>query len=46
MPSNAGYMIAAYVATALVFGGYIASLILRARAMSKRGDAIATVRKS
>jgi hypothetical protein len=46
MPDNAGYMFAAYVAAAAIFGGYIVSLIARARAMSRRGDAIDSVRKS
>ncbi len=43
MPDNAGYMFAAYIAAAMVFGGYVVSLIVRARAMSRRGDAIDTV---
>lgn len=43
MPDNAGYMFAAYIAAALVFGGYVLSLLLRARAMTRRGDAIDTV---
>jgi len=46
MPDNAGYMFAAYVAAAAVFGGYVLSLVLRARAMSTRGDAIDTVSRS
>lgn len=46
MPDNAGYMFAAYIAAALVFGGYVMSLIVRARAMSRRGDAIDSVSRS
>ncbi len=46
MPDNAGYMFAAYIAAAMVFGGYVVSLIVRARAMSRRGDAIDTVSRS
>lgn len=40
MPDNAGYMVAAYVAAAAVLGGYVVSLVARARAMARRGDAI------
>lgn len=43
MPENSGYMIAAFIASAVVFGGYVVSLVVRARAMARRGDAIATV---
>jgi hypothetical protein len=43
MPDNAGFMYAAYVAAAAVFGGYVVSLIVRARAMEKRGAAIDSV---
>jgi hypothetical protein len=43
MPDNAGYMYAAYVAAALLVGGYVMSLVMRARAMARRGDAIDTV---
>lgn len=46
MPDNAGFMFAAYIAAALVFGGYVVSLIARARAMARRGDAIDTVTRS
>ena len=42
MPDNAEYMFAAYVASAVVFAIYVASLMLRARAMTRRGDAIDT----
>jgi hypothetical protein len=40
MPDNAGYMFAAYIAAALIVSGYVASLVTRARAMARRGDAI------
>jgi hypothetical protein len=40
MPDNGGYMIAGYVAAALILGGYVVSLIVRARAIARRGDAI------
>jgi hypothetical protein len=40
MPDNGGYMYAAYIASALVFGGYVVSLLARARAMARREDAI------
>lgn len=40
MPDNTGYMIAGYVAAAVILGGYVLSLVVRARAMSRRGDAI------
>ena len=43
MPENSGYMIAAFIASALVFGGYVVSLVVRARAMARRGDAIDSV---
>ena len=43
MPDNAGYMYAAYIASAVVFGGYVVSLIVRARARARRGDAIDSV---
>lgn len=46
MPENSGYMVAAYIAAALILGGYVFSLVLRARAMSARGDAIDTVPRS
>jgi CcmD family protein len=42
MPDNAGYMFAAYIAAALIIGGYVVSLVVRARAMARRGDAIDT----
>lgn len=40
MPENSGYMFAAFVVAGLVYGGYVVSLVMRARAMSRRGDAI------
>jgi hypothetical protein len=43
MPDNASYMHAAFIAAALILGGYIASLMLRARALARRRDAIDTV---
>ncbi len=46
MPDNAGFMFAAYIAAALVFGGYVLSLIVRARTMARRGDAIDSVSRS
>ncbi len=46
MPDNAGFMFAAYIAAALVFAGYVMSLIVRARAMVRRGDAINSVSRS
>ncbi len=42
MPDNGGYMFAAYIAAALIIGGYVLSLVVRARAMARRGDAIDT----
>jgi hypothetical protein len=35
-------MFAAYIAAALIIGGYVMSLVVRARAMARRGDAIDT----
>lgn len=43
MPDNAGYMFAAYIAAAVIFGGYVVALIVRARSMTRRGDALDTV---
>jgi hypothetical protein len=40
MPDNASYMVAGYVAAALIVGAYVISLIARARAIARRGDAI------
>ena len=36
-PDNGGYAIAAYVAAALIYGGYTLSLLARRRALSRRG---------
>lgn len=43
MPDNAAYMFAAYVAAALLVGGYVLSLVVRARTMTRRGDVIDSV---
>jgi hypothetical protein len=43
MPENSGYMFAAYVAAALVLVGYVVSLVVRSRDMTRRGDAIDAV---
>jgi CcmD family protein len=43
MPDNTGFMIAGYAATILVLVGYVLSLVMRARAMARRADAIDTV---
>jgi len=40
MPDNASYMFAAYIASAVVVGGWLLSLVSRARAMARRGSAI------
>ncbi|MCC7055394.1 MAG: hypothetical protein IT355_19125 [Gemmatimonadaceae bacterium] len=40
MPENAGYMFAAYGTAALLCIGYVIALVLRAREMTRRGDAI------
>jgi hypothetical protein len=42
MPDNAGYMFAAYIAAALVFGGYAVSLVVRARGLSRREETLAS----
>ncbi|HWB39978.1 MAG TPA: hypothetical protein VG500_01905 [Gemmatimonadales bacterium] len=36
-PENAGYMVAAYVVTAVILGGYAASLWVRARRAVREG---------
>ncbi|MES3035915.1 MAG: hypothetical protein V4813_18070 [Gemmatimonadota bacterium] len=46
MPDNTGFMIAGYVATVVVLVGYVVSLVVRARAMARRGDAIDTVTRT
>jgi len=46
MPDNASYMFAAYIAAAVVVGGWLVSLVMRARAMSRRGTAIDSAPRS
>ncbi len=46
MPQNSGYMIASYVAVAVILGGYVLSLIARARAIARRGAAVNTIARS
>ncbi|MBC7563641.1 MAG: hypothetical protein H7305_12090 [Gemmatimonadaceae bacterium] len=46
MPQNASYMFAAYIAAAVVVGGWLVSLVTRARAMARRGDAIDSAPRS
>ena len=41
MPSNAGYYVAAYVATALILSVYALTLVLRTRAVRARLQAAA-----
>ena len=41
MAANVGYVIAAYLVTALALGGYTLSLLSRARNAKRRADAIA-----
>lgn len=36
MPENSGYFIAAYALVAVVIGGYVTSLVTRARAVRAR----------
>jgi hypothetical protein len=43
MPENSGYMFAAYIAAAAVVAGYLVSLVVRAREMARRGEAIDSV---
>ncbi len=43
MPENSGYMFAAFIAAALIIGGYVVSVVVRARALARRGDAIGSV---
>jgi hypothetical protein len=35
-PDNAGYFHAAYIAAAIIYGGYVAALWARARALRER----------
>jgi CcmD family protein len=46
MAPNVGYVIAAYVITALALGGYTLSLLSRARNAKRRADAIARRRRN
>jgi Heme exporter protein D (CcmD) len=46
MAPNAGYVIAAYLLTALALGGYTLSLLSRARNAKRRADAIARRRRA
>ncbi|HYW51629.1 MAG TPA: hypothetical protein VE861_13535 [Gemmatimonadaceae bacterium] len=46
MPDNTGFMIAGYAATVIVLVGYVVSLVVRARAMARRGAAIDSVPRS
>jgi len=45
MAPNIGYVIAAYLITALALGGYTLSLLSRARNAKRRSDAIARRRR-
>jgi CcmD family protein len=45
MAPNVGYVIAAYLITALALGGYTLSLLSRARNAKRRSDAIARRRR-
>jgi|SoiMethySBSTD1v2_1073268.scaffolds.fasta_scaffold04611_14 heme export protein D (CcmD) len=45
MAANVGYVIAAYLVTALALGGYTLSLLSRARNAKRRADAIAQRRR-
>lgn len=38
MPSNAGYLVAAYVVAVVVYGAYLLSLVMRARDLTGRGS--------
>lgn len=46
MPENSSYMYAAYLAAAVVVGGWLVSLVSRARAMARRGAAIDSAPRS
>jgi hypothetical protein len=46
MPSNVGYVIVAYLITALALGGYTLSLLSRARNAKRRADAMAERRRA
>jgi CcmD family protein len=45
MAPNVGYVIAAYLITALTLGGYTLSLLSRARNAKRRSDSIARRRR-
>lgn len=45
MAPNAGYVIAAYLVTALALGGYTLRLFARARAARRRAHAVAERRR-
>jgi hypothetical protein len=45
MAPNVGYVIAAYLITALALGGYTLSLLSRGRDAKRRSDAIARRRR-
>jgi hypothetical protein len=45
MAPNVGYVIVAYLVTALALGGYTLSLLSRARNAKRRADAIARRRR-
>ena len=36
MPDNAGFTYAAYIATAIIYGGYALSLVVRSRRVRER----------
>lgn len=42
MPENSGFLYAAYVAAALIYGGYIATLWLRVRRARSRARSLAS----
>jgi len=44
MPSYTGYVVAAYLVTAVALGGYAWRLFARARSARRRADAIASRR--
>jgi hypothetical protein len=40
MPDNTGFMIAGYTVAIVLLVGYLVSLVVRSRAMQRRGDAL------
>ena len=46
MAQNVGYVIAAYLITALALGGYTLRLLARARNAKRRADAVAQRRRA